>query len=760
MFFFALMLFPASLFALRDVTVLTSDFSVTPGRWNNGSGGINSVRIDYMLEWARRDSLFDLIDVNSDDIYSIHLAWATVDSNGVGTIDYVNSAWLDNSSGDNWPCDFGTCREFTGRDTVYYHADSIDTMLVLDQFYRSTGTIYTPVFSGNVRIYLIADQRSWDEIYVREIPAYVCQTFLAPQITNDEWVNVIHSFENYFQIGFIHVNEHRDVYVERFVEPLPPPNPGIAFMGWETTGNGDGKYWLPVPNDTIGLKFEITSSGTSDSRITFIIWDISAWQGQAMNFPAPSARAPWHTNHYFKNPGNSNGNEYDFDFWLAHPELYEVKVIDTLTAVDAIDLYSYRGWQQHGDTLRARDLYNTTLRRSRKTIIARTRQPVVSGHKLELVARDYAAHCLVTPVIESEGKSNFMVWTTSLSESTNCISVPRDEDGYKMYSHNVGDYLADAWEEEVFLGDSLRKNWPFSHPDSVADTTTMYEDDDHIFVGRGFDGDDLLNFEEYRGFLVASDPSQPHDTLNYEHIRTNPKQKDVFLYFHPALANSQLIPEFFGNIAPGYVGMLDSSIGISVTDYSVLKNKLSEDMSARVKQNKSVSFNRKGSTMLCPPVFIPQDSLPGRLGVKSAQVLSFWPWIFSEGPMRFTAQTLMQVVYRGQGDHDGGGIPATISRVLLNYPLWHSFYSWERYDDSTNTNYWDDWVFDVTEGLRISIAHEFGHCVGLLHPIGNEPRDFIMGPFRGSNDSLGIDPKIPKFSAQDKTRFTIKRGDL
>lgn len=364
---------------------------------------------------------------------------------------------------------------------------------------------------------------------------------------------------------------------------------------------------------------------------------------------------------------------------------------------------------------------------------------------------------MVTPFVDAAGKSNFMSRTTSLGDTISYVSVPRDEDGFEQYSGNTGDFLADAWEEKVFPGTDLRKNWPFGHPDSVGSVAQKWEDDDYHMRGRAFDGDDLLNYEEYRGFWVSTDESQPNDPNSHEHVRCNPQVKDVFLYFHPALDSNLLIPEFFGQIAPGYIQNIDDTIEFRVTDYSVLYGARSSDLSARSRKDKAVSFNRNSHFTLCPPLFVPLDSIPLDSGISAPQILSIWPWTSGEDiRSAFGWLKPRRLVFREQGIGNAATIPRFTDRIVLNFPAWqYVFLNYDRYNDTLNAHFFENWIEDITEGLRVNIAHEVAHGVGLTHALVSEPQDCIMGPYRGSvHDSLGIHPRLPCFSSQDSSRFS------
>jgi len=755
LFFFALIAVANVAYAVGDIEVLAVDFNVSVGLFDNSSGGFNTARVDYGIEWYWYDSLTMPGTWPWQFMTAFHLAWAYRDtSDSVGIIEPVFCDWMENSSGERWPCEFGSCFDLLDLDTLHWEVvDSVDTVFVLRFKYRTEGTIFLPLPQGDLRLYLAGDFSSWDNFHRDERPGDFCGGY-ALRLHGFQTLN---DYFDTYPNGAFHLLEHRNINVPS-VEPFPPPDPGIVFDDWLLPNGTSGRNWLPVPGDTIGLRFYIPGpSPATGQRFSFLIWDISAWQGEAMNYPAPPVAAPWHTGDYFTKPYPTTGTDYDFDFWLADPDLFDIQVIDTLTQEDAINLVGPAGWLRMPDSLRVRDVYRSLLKRSRKSIIATTRTPVTGSFVLRLVARDYAAHCLVTPKVQGLGKSNFMQHVTSLGERVNHISVPRDEDGYEEYSRNVGDYLADAWEEARFDGDSLRNHWPFVHPDSLDLGVAKWEDDDYNPRGRPYDGDDLVNFEEYRGFWVAQDESNPNEPNPHMHVRCYPDFKDVFLYFHPALDSNQWIWNFFPSISPGYLYKLSDSIDIRVTDYSSVYGIYSNNITARRERSKPVSFARAAASQLMPPLFVPQDSLPLDTNVSPAQIVSIWPWVPGERiQSAFGWVEPTRIVFPGSGSGDGGTIPRFTNRILMFYGQWvRVFQTYDRYNITLNPNALQDWETDVAEGLRVNIGHETGHAVGLLHARPSEPMTFIMGPYRGSvHDSLGIHPRLPQYSLQDSSRFS------
>jgi hypothetical protein len=744
-----------NVFAIGDVTVVSADFVATPGTYNNESGTISPVRVDYAVEWTTLDSMQwiepDHYPGGWDFLGALHLAWAYLDSNGPGTITPVYCDWLENASGERWECDFGECYEYTGTETLAVQTDSSDTFYLLRHATRSSGTMFLSLPQGSIRLYLIGDEFNWEEIYLRRRPAEFCGGTGCPRI--DEYTNLNDYFEGNVP-GDIHLLQHRDIIVPS-VESAPPPAPGITFMDWIAPGDTTGKNWLPTPEDTIGLKFKlITSDPGATHRFTFVIFDISAWQGKAMNYPAPPVAAPWHTGDSLKPPRSLDGSDYDFDYWLAEPEQYEIKVVDMLVKGKSRDMFSNEGWTQFIDSLRARDLFGKPIGRSRKTIIARTRNAVTTEHTLRLVARDYAAHCLVAPFVEGNGKSNSMAYATGLGDTVNYVSVPRDEDGYYAYAYNFGDYLADAWEEKVFAGDSLRKHWPFMHPDSMGDSTVRYEDDDHFLVGRGFDGDDLLNFEEYRGFWVAADSTQPHDTLNYKHVRCEPRLKDVLVYFHPMLEADQFV-YFFEDLYPGHIHALDTSLRVHYTDYNTLFG-IGIDSSHAWEALKPASSNRKGATSTYPPLFIPDDTIRYSNSYSVAQLVTFWPWFPALGtftkPYGGWMRPNSKPDFINLSDSSGiGYITTHVRHICVNFPYFERRLSQSQHYQSNL----EDWEDEAGAVLKQVIAHEFGHAVGLTHPQGSESKFGMMGPIHFVS---GRFVQVPdSFSQVERSRFTIRK---
>jgi hypothetical protein len=152
----------------------------------------------------------------------------------------------------------------------------------------------------------------------------------------------------------------------------------------------------------------------------------------------------------------------------------------------------------------------------------RARWAVVTPDEVETAAEDTAAAITVTAMdYGAIGKLRAYVkvkcggWQPVRirfnGQDRNAVSIPMDEDG-NLIADSLTDYLGD--------------------PGADVDADP---------VGKGFAGDGLTTFEEYRGFATAGgDCSSPGDDVV---VRTDPRRKDLFIYApDPELAAT--LPQF------------------------------------------------------------------------------------------------------------------------------------------------------------------------------------------------------------------------
>jgi hypothetical protein len=138
-------------------------------------------------------------------------------------------------------------------------------------------------------------------------------------------------------------------------------------------------------------------------------------------------------------------------------------------------------------------LYMISKKKSnREEIIVRCEDFGSTG-SLEVVAN----HCVPIPPLKTEEDTH-----KDCFESSNDIKIPRDD--------NDNDIV-----------DNARQDMNGAQPG---------EDHDYEPVGDGYLGDGLTNYEEYRGFIVGGSSPTSTPRYNKQHIRTDPRTKDVFIY--------------------------------------------------------------------------------------------------------------------------------------------------------------------------------------------------------------------------------------
>ena len=329
----------------------------------------------------------------------------------------------------------------------------------------------------------------------------------------DNWNMSWDTWAEYFDNGGFDQGVWAVSPVQNIGDPQPPQEPvEVLFVKYLKKDNSNGIDWIPVPDDVnesyIGLVFTCTDPAQQEEgTIGYEVFDITTWQGKSMNNPlvADEPRPTGNTDQFFD-------FKVDNPFYPLEGDLkYSIRIFDRDEVIDG-QTYSER----------------------RYSIV---RNQPVTGDTLWLIAQDYAAHAIVMPHLsrcsplrlrgEVNRYYNYPMWG---------ITVPRDYDGVEEIGFNRGDYMADYWEEQNAFADPLVRYdnkilnfYSFCIKDSNNDfDNTLPADQDTFLIGRGYYGDRLTNWEEYRGFVCIGDPTQPH-YLNPTHKRTSPRNKTLFI---------------------------------------------------------------------------------------------------------------------------------------------------------------------------------------------------------------------------------------
>ena len=499
-------------------------------------------------------------------------------------------------------------------------------------------------------------------------------------------------------------------YVDLGDCPESPPADGwVSFEGYIGPDGNDGSNWLPTPGDSIGLKFEVHANAGHSYHISYGIWNISMWQGECLNSPRFPAYGPHTTGFYGTvKPGDVDSLWPWWDFGVCVPE-------DYITAVVMDSSLDYVGWVPYseipGDTTRVirRDRGTRLEQPLYLTCLALTTEDPVSSHILWLKAKDYAAHCLVTPSASGGGKGGGLQhFVSPYGDTLKAITVPRDYDGLGVYfGWNLGDGMADYWEEQAFEVIDTRPILPFIKflPLGAAPVLADFDAEPE---GRDIDGDYLCHFEEYRGAIIP--PGL--------HQRIDPLKKTVFIHLRTNLDSvvSAAMPGYIYHLNDGgfetEIFFMDSmkwgGLDTAWTELAI-ENYRRNNMKGR-----SVNFNKAGAGHWYVGYGLPTTN-PCTDSVANA--VTYWRWAGSDDQRRLGRRNMYgatipaEVLWPVPGDPtDGGLIPNCSIRTIVNL---------DRYDSVRVNNFYshdpDQWDEDFPRALSKTIAHEFGHTLGMLH---------------------------------------------
>jgi hypothetical protein len=188
---------------------------------------------------------------------------------------------------------------------------------------------------------------------------------------------------------------------------------------------------------------------------------------------------------------------------------------------ELIDVSEEKGtcvnWPVYGTTerdLKIRQEDNPDLS-VKSDVLAETKTNKVQKAEIRLRNFDWGTHAKlrVTALID-DGKDTPVTAHVYLDKGKKEVTIPLDDDG---------DYIADAWEKREGVL-SYGGDWDF----------------DPTPTGQRETGDGYSNYEEYRGFR----------TTTKDHVRTDPKAKDLFVYDADGLVDKYFgHPESAGNAA-------------------------------------------------------------------------------------------------------------------------------------------------------------------------------------------------------------------
>jgi len=525
--------------------------------------------------------------------------------------------------------------------------------------------------------------------------------------------------------------------------PEPPPGvepPGWAectFLGRVQRNGSSGENWLPAPGSEIGLAFKFQRTQVpATATIGYNIYNISTWQGECMNYPddAPQPRA--------------TGTGEFFDFIAVDTARYDD--IDTMD----FDLYNEIGSDSQPEAVNIYSIRRLVLILNRDFAPNQT----VIKDTLWLKARDYGAKAMVCPVTGSTWRDLKKQHTSAFGQHLWSVSVPRDDDGQAFPGYNWGDFIADAWEEQVLglpspSGDSAVVRFtPFYQ---YEDDILHYSDRDSLPVGRNIKGDGFCNWEEYRGFITVGDQfgfyPQPN---NKKHKRLNPFFKNVMVHFMP---NAECRPW-----APGWMSALPDTMAYLVDHLTSLED---TDSCRLLVGKRYVSINLFGASY---PYYSSSDfynypdqnkttKRPASKAYQNAVV--FWP-MYRGRESRLTPSANALGYCKGPrfAFNDSCFVPNIVRQTVVMLDSINALRDALAYYNGAGKD--SAWNADRTKLTKFVIAHELGHCIGMTHDIltyqYNMARTFSVDP--SNQNKLILDPPLflRIYSPQSHSEISIK----
>lgn len=313
--------------------------------------------------------------------------------------------------------------------------------------------------------------------------------------------------------------------------------------------------------------------------------------------------------------------------------------------------------------------------------------------------------------------------------------------------------MADYWEDS---SDTEKIKWmlPFWN-DTLARV-----DGDSVPKGRGFLGDSLTNWEEYRGIRVFDSLRIVADTTR-NHVRTHPFRKTVVFQ-----VDRRARPEA-KSAFPAYVSLLKDTMG----GFEFFRQGELPEFFLALSTGSiwhSVDTNIVGGGSLYPPfgdfrtIGLSWPSSPSTRSFRGNTIVLWgrdragWPdsaVVDTGGFVRFTLGLTRGFPVYSDSIGNQGFIPTASAGFTVCVGSINAFGSMNHYYQTRDSI----WAVDKKKLTELSLSHEFGHCVGLLHRpltssgIMNSPR---------TNLQLRFQFPVANYDTVSQSQSTISRRDL
>lgn len=292
--------------------------------------------------------------------------------------------------------------------------------------------------------------------------------------------------------------------------------------------------------------------------------------------------------------------------------------------------------------------------------------------------------------------------------------------------------------------------------------------------GRDIDGDNFCNFAEYRGLMVAKDSSNTR--LGHRHQRLDPKCKTVIVHVRENMRDDADNASVCA-LMPGYIyKMQEREIyggdtllkpEIYFTDsIRFRRHRVSRDYRARQLQieearydtvARDVNFNRAGAGLWYYGFAAPLTYPMAR--TDTIRAVTFWNWSLDAEwthprgvrwpPYIYYGMTVAKMVFGTEGNR--ASIPNHVIRCFVNM---------ECYNDVRDRFYGGNtplWQQDFQRQCKRTIAHEFGHTVGMHHLSANITPLTIMAVCDTVFTAIPFCRTDSSYAPQSKAQFSVRR---